>query len=259
MSKKKLYLTILVLLTLVIFIAVFTFVPRIPQWNSYHQFSDTRKIFGIPNFANVISNLAFILVSILGLWSLWQTWQNRNLPGKEAIVFLTFFIGVLMTGVGSAYYHWSPNNASLVWDRLPMTLVFMSLLSLTIMTRVDFKLGFWLLIPLILFGIFSVLYWHWTELLGRGDLRLYGITQFYMIFLIIFILYCYPKPYPPFKIYLFMFIFYGLAKLFEYFDLTIYQLLDGLVSGHTLKHIFAALSTYGMVVMLKYRRIPNAN
>ncbi len=161
-------------------------------------------------------------------------------------------MGIFMTGIGSAYYHWSPDNDTLVWDRLPMTIVFMSLLSLTIMARIDFKLGFWLLIPLIIFGIFSVLYWHWTELLGRGDLRLYGIAQFYTIFLIIFILCFFPKSYPPLKIYVGMFIFYGLAKLFEHFDLAIYRLGE-IVSGHTLKHIFAAVSTYGVVVMLKYR------
>ena len=250
MPEKKLYLSILAVLTLVIFIVVFAFIPRVPQWSSYHQFSDVRKMAGIPNFANVISNIPFILVSILGFLSLWQQWQNKNLPGKEAIVFLILFMGVFMTGIGSAYYHWLPDNNSLVWDRLPMTIIFMSLLSLTIMTRVDYELGFWLLIPLILFGIFSVLYWHWTELLGKGDLRLYVIVQFYTVFLIMVILYLFPKSYPPLKIYIGMFIFYGLAKLFEHFDLSVYKL-DGLVSGHTLKHIFAAASTYGVVIMLK--------
>jgi len=250
MPEKKLCLSILVILTLGIFIGVFTFVPIIPQWSGYHQFSDVRKIAGIPNFANVISNIPFILVSILGFLSLWRQWQHNNLTGKEAIVFLTLFIGVFMTGIGSAYYHWLPDNNRLVWDRLPMTIVFMSLLSLTIMTRVDYRLGFWLLIPLIMFGIFSVLYWHWTELLNRGDLRLYGIEQFYSIFLMIAVLYFFPKSYPPLKIYIWMFIFYGLAKLFEYFDLAIYKL-GGLVSGHTLKHIFAAISIYGAVIILK--------
>ncbi len=136
MPQKKLYLSILAVLTLAIFITVFAFMPRIPQWSGYHQFSDVRTIASIPNFANVISNIPFILVSILGFLSLWQQWQNKNLTGKEVIVFLTLFMGVFMTGMGSAYYHWLPNNNSLVWDRLPMTIVFMSLLSLTIMVRV---------------------------------------------------------------------------------------------------------------------------
>lgn len=249
MPKKKLYLSILFILTLAIFIAVFVFIPRIPQWNSYHLFSDTRTIAGIPNFANTISNLAFILVSILGFVSLWRQWQNKNLDLQEAIVLLILFLGVFMSGIGSAYYHWSPNNNRLVWDRLPMTVVFMSFLSFTIMERINIKLGFWLLIPFILFGIFSVIYWHWSELSGQGDLRLYGITQFYTIFLLTAILYLFPKSYPPLKIYLGMLVFYALAKLFEHFDFTLYKLGE-LVSGHTLKHIFAALSIYGAVIML---------
>ena len=253
LQKKAYYLVILAILTFILFIVVLTLVPSIPQWNSYHQFSDVRAVAGIPNFANVISNLPFILVSILGFMALWQKWQNKNLTGKEAIVFLTYFFGVFLTGIGSAYYHWLPNNNTLVWDRLPITIVFMSLLSLTVMERVDLKLGFWLLAPLVIFGIFSVLYWHWTELLGRGDLRLYGIAQFYTIFLLILVLLCFPKSYPPLKIYIGMFICYGLAKLFEQFDLTIYKLLGEWVSGHTLKHIFAAIGAYGVVVMLKVK------
>ena len=241
-------------LTLVSFIFVFSFIPKIPQWSGYHQFADTRKIWGIPNFANTISNISFLLVSVLGLFFLRRQWKNKNLTPEEVIVFLALFIGIFLTGFGSAYYHWSPDNSSLVWDRLPMTIIFMSLLSLTIMTRINLKLGFWLLVPLIAIGIFSVLYWHWTELLGRGDLRLYGFVQFYSIFLLIIILFLFPKSYPPLKIYIWMFIFYGLAKLFEYFDLGIYRS-NGLVSGHTLKHIFAAISTYGIVIILDKREV----
>lgn len=240
---------ILIISTLLIFIVVFALIPPIAQSTNYHQFIDTRKIAGIPNFANVVSNLLFIVISILGFISLRRQWQNKNLTGQEAIVFLLIFIGIFFTGLGSAYYHWLPNNDRLMWDRLPMTLVFMSLLSFTIMERVNYRVGFWLLIPLILFGFFSVLYWHWTELLGRGDLRLYLIAQFYTLILILAILFLYPKPYPPLKIYLGIFAFYALAKLFEHFDRAIYTW-GGLISGHTLKHIFAAISTYGIVIML---------
>ncbi len=109
----------------------------------------------------------------------------------------------------------------------------MSLLSFTIMSRVNFKLGFLLLTPLILFGIFSVLHWHWTELSGHGDIRLYGMVQFYTMFLLIFILFLFPKSYPPSKAYFGMFIFYLLAKVSEHFDLIIYKL-NVQISGHTI-------------------------
>lgn len=234
---------------------ILLFTPKIAQWSSYHHFADSRQIGGISNFWNVVSNSLFLLVSFLGFRALNNQWQNHRLNRKEALVFLLLFSGIFLIGLGSSYYHWSPDNDSLVWDRLPITIVFMSLLSLTIMERVNFKLGFRLLIPLVLFGIFSVLYWHQTEAAGQGDLRLYGLTQFYSMLLIVFILIFYPKPYPPLKAYLGMLLFYLLAKLCEYFDAGIYQF-NGLLSGHTLKHIFAAISTYFIVIIVKAKGSP---
>lgn len=244
---------IFIVLIVISLVAIFYFIPPMAQSVSYHQFADTRQVFGIPNFYNVFSNVFFIIVGLLGFQALHRQWKNHVLSGKEAIVFLTTFIGVFLVGFGSSYYHWMPNNDTLVWDRLPMTIVFMSLLSLTLMERVNTKLGFWLLAPLIAFGIFSVLYWHWTEVLGRGDIRLYGLAQFYTMFLIIAILCIFHKPYPPLKIYIAMFIFYALAKVFESYDLAIYNC-GHVVSGHTLKHIFAAISTYWVVVMVNSKK-----
>ncbi|KTD62493.1 ceramidase domain-containing protein [Legionella shakespearei] len=232
------------------------FTPRIPQWPDYHHFADTRTFWGIPNFWNVISNLPFILISILGFISLKK--QADYLNKKERIVFFILFLGAFFIGLGSSYYHWAPDNNTLVWDRIPMTVVFMSLLSLTIMERVNLNLGFWLLIPLIAFGICSVLYWHHTELTGQGDIRLYAITQFYSMFVIMFVLLLFPKPYPPLNRYLWMFLFYGLAKMAEYFDRPIYNL-GHVLSGHTLKHFLAATSVYFVVVILNDSLVKRAN
>lgn len=240
----KLYSAILIILTIFCFAAVILFVPPIHQSLNYHQFSDTREIFGIPNFMNVISNILFCLVSISGFVSLQHKWKDNKLSGKEAIVFLIIFIGIFLTGIGSSYYHWNPDNANLVWDRLPMTIVFMSLLSLTIMEKVDLKIGFWLLAPLIIFGIWTVWYWHLTD-----DLRLYGLVQFYSMFLIVAILCFFHNPYPPLKLYVWMLVFYCIAKGLEYFDASIYTL-SGFISGHSLKHIAAAISAYCIVLML---------
>lgn len=249
-SNPKIAGAILIGIMLAALLAVFLLSSKIPQWSSYHQFADTRSFLGIPNFLNVVSNLSFLLVSIWGFIRLRYQWMNNQLRAKEAIVFLVYFIAVLLTCIGSSYYHWSPDNERLVWDRLPITVIFMSLLSLTIMERVNFNLGFRLLIPLILFGIFSVLYWYWTELMHQGDLRLYGLVQFYSILMIVFILFFFPKSYPPLSAYLGMLAFYVLAKIFESADHEVYQFSGSLISGHTFKHLFAAVSTYYMVVIL---------
>src|SRR5438270_854583 len=41
------------------------------------------------------------------------------------------------------------------------------------------KLSAWLVGPLVALGVGSVLYWHWTETQGAGDLRFYFVVQFF--------------------------------------------------------------------------------
>lgn len=239
---------ILLAITIVSVIIVF-FIPPIPQSLSYHQFADARKILGIPNFWNVISNVPF-LVGILGFLAIKREWQAGNfINWQEVVPFFVIFLALILTAVGSSYYHLAPDNYRLVWDRIPMTLVFMALVALTIMERVNFKLGFWLLPLIIVFGIWSVWYWIWTESLGHGDLRPYAFVQFYSIALTLMILYFFPKPYPSIKSFLLLIIFYILAKIFEFTDHQIYEM-GGIISGHTLKHLFGAIGSYWIVVMV---------
>lgn len=258
-SQNLAYAHVLFLLLVALsLIGIFLFTPKIPQWPDYHHFADTRSFWGIPNFWNVLSNLPFILVSMLGFILLKRRWTAGYLNRKEAIVFFILFLGVFSIGLGSSYYHWAPDNNTLVWDRIPMTVVFMSLLSLTIMERINLNLGFCLFIPLIIFGVCSVLYWHHTELVGQGDIRLYAITQFYSMFVILLVLFLFPKPYPPLNCYLWMFFFYGLAKITEYLDKPIYNL-GHVLSGHTLKHLLAAISVYFVVVILSDSLVKRTN
>jgi hypothetical protein len=142
-------------------IAVFLFVPRIAQDQGYHSFADSRSIFGIPNFWNVVSNLAFAVVGIAGLR------QSRSAVGR------VLFGGVLLTFFGSAYYHLALGDARLVWDRLPMTLVFMAFLCWLL----DDERLLWLLVAV---GIASILWWRVT-----GDLRFYGVVQFVPLLVLI--------------------------------------------------------------------------
>ncbi|WP_298623196.1 hypothetical protein [uncultured Legionella sp.] len=250
-QKAGILFSILILISLGLLVLL---TKKFPQLPNYHNFADDRTVLGILNFWNVISNIPFLLVSILGFVSLRKAWSTNKIRAQEAVVFFILFLGVLLISLGSTYYHLAPDSNRLVWDRIPMTIVFMSLLSFTIMERINFNLGLGLFIPFIAFGVFSVLYWHQTELAGQGDIRLYALVQFYSIFLIMLTLILFPKPYPPFKIYLWMFVFYGLAKITEHFDLAIYEF-SGLISGHTLKHIFAAISIYFAVVFLNIKSL----
>ncbi len=152
--------------------------PAIPQDQDYHQFADQRRIFGIPNFWNVVSNVPFLVVGAAGL---------RRFRRETAIV--VFFLGVFLTGIGSSYYHLDPHDGTLFWDRLPMTLSFAALLALIVSERVS-EPGAVLLWPALAIGVFSLLLWRWTD-----DLRLYFWVQFLPAFAAILLFSLYPAKY----------------------------------------------------------------
>lgn len=235
--------SILLIVTLVA-IAVSAMVEPIPQPLAYHLFADRRSWFSIPNSLDVLSNVPFAFIGVAGLVLCAKNRFAGLLPPLACT-----FIGVLLTAFGSAYYHWQPDNQSLVWDRLPMTLAFMGFFTFVLADRIDqsFRL---LLIPLLLVGVFSVSYWAWSEARGAGDLRLYGLVQFLPMLLIPLILLMFRPGCRALKYYGGLMAGYALAKLFEHFDTQLYGLL-GLVSGHTLKHLSAAAGAYFIYLLLK--------
>ena len=132
---------------------VCVFLPRIPQPQSYHSFADQRSLLGIPNFGDVASNLPFAVIGLLGIVFLLRSGSDAAsghfLDSRERWPYLVAFVGLLLTAFGSSYYHLHPNNARLVWDRLPMTVVFMSMVAAVIAERVQLRAGL-LLLPLFL-------------------------------------------------------------------------------------------------------------
>ena len=226
------------------------FIPPIPQWNSYHQFSDNRTFFSITNFANVTSNIGFVAVGFFGLFTIFsKKLFNRKL---DLIPYAVFFSSIILVGVGSAYYHLNPTTETLFWDRLPMSISFMSFFAAIICDRINKITGTYVLLPtLILAGIYSVIHWQQTEISGEGDLRLYVLVQYFPMFAIPIIMLLFPryKYTPPVPIY-WALAWYLIAKLFEYFDLDILNLLSNFSSGHTLKHIAATVTVICILKML---------
>jgi hypothetical protein len=227
--------------------------PAIPQAALYHGFADQRSFWGIPNLLNVASNFAFVWGGVAGLLFLRRGCERQFIESKEKASWHVFFAGAVLTGIGSAYYHYAPDNVRLVWDRLPMTVVFMALLAAIITERISVKGGRVLLLPLLLLGVGSVVYWHFTEQAGQGDLRLYGFVQFYPVLLIPAILLLFPARYTR-SGYLFGMIgVYAIAKISEGFDAEILAL-GQFVSGHTIKHLIAALPVFFILQMLRCRK-----
>ena len=233
--------------------AVMVFVPAIPQSEAYHNFADKRTIFCINNCWDVLSNIPFILVGIAGLVFTIKKILQRDGP-LIYLPYAIFFAGVFLTGFGSSYYHLDPTNSTLVWDRLPMTISFMAFFSAIISERMSKRIGHRLLLPLLFLGAGSILYWIWTEGLGIGDLRIYALVQFIPITFIPIIILLFPSKYTRGNDLFYVLGFYGLSKLFEALDTQIFALFGGIVSGHTLKHIAAAVAVYWLLRMLKKRK-----
>ena len=256
MISRKTGLVVLVVITAIVAV-VACLLPRIPQPQSYHMFADQRGFVGIPNFGDVVSNVPFAIVGIWGLAFLLrlsrEEMSQRFVDARERWFYLIIFFGMLLTAFGSSYYHLHPDNARLVWDRLPMTIVFMSFVAALIAERISLRVGLWLLPALLLVGIGSVVEWYLSELHGVGDLRFYGTVQAYSVLFLLLALLL-----PPRYTYGWCLAvvagFYALAKILETFDRAIFGFLEYAASGHTLKHLAAAYAGYWILVMLRRRQ-----
>jgi hypothetical protein len=214
------------------------FVPPIPQPQTYHRFADEHTMLGIPNFWNVVSNLPFVMVGALGLYRVRGNWAAS-----------TFFLGVFLTGFGSSYYHWAPNDLGLFWDRLPMSIAFMAALAYVIEERIDERIGQMLLWPLILLGIVSLLVWIKTD-----DLRLYAWVQFFPCVVLPLMFWLLAPKYTGTVYWFAAAALYILAKLLEHFDAAVFAATGHLMSGHALKHVAAAGACYAVYLAFTKRQ-----
>lgn len=221
----------------------------IRQDQGYHDFADAREWLGIPNAADTLSSLAFVAVGVAGLVFLWRCRHgSRHFETvSETHPYWLFFAALAGIGIGSAYYHLAPNDARLVWDRLPMSIAFMSLLAAVISERIDRRWGVYLLPALVLFGPASVGYW-----VAFDDLRPYGLVQFgSMTLLLVFVLRL-PSRYTRGRLLLGALLLYALAKVCELYDQEIYALGEW-AGGHTVKHFVSALAGFVILRQLNTR------
>ena len=240
----------------------------IPQPEAYHHFSDGRTLWRIPNALDVLSNVFFFFVGWAGLAFL-RRGPTRDPDGpfrpgahtafeslRERPAYVLFFAGVLLAAFGSAWYHLKPSTPRLFWDRLPMAMAFMALFAAMIAERISIYWSRMLLLPLVFAGIASVVMWRISEDQGRGDLRFYLFVQLFpMVALPLMMLLFKPRYSRGFEIFVVV-VVYGGAKLLEHFDQQVWDATSHAVSGHTLKHLAAALAGYVVLDMLKKRGRP---
>lgn len=221
----------LLMITIAVSLVALLKYPSIEQSQSYHNFSDSKTILEIPNFWNVMSNLPFMIVGFIGLYKLKSI-------SKVKIQYMFLFLGLVLVSFGSSYYHLNPSDTTLVWDRLPMCMVFMALFSIVTSEFVGERVGRMLLFPLLALGMASIYIW-----IEFNDLRFYVLVQFYPILAIPIILVFFKSKYNNTLGYWVLLIAYALAKVLEHYDNLVFDHLQ-IISGHSLKHIVSALGLY---------------
>ena len=211
---------------------------------AYHGFADERVLLGIPHASDVLSNLPFLAVGLVGL----RHCLRADLGAAKA-AWIVLFTGIGMVGAGSAYYHWSPTNGTLVWDRLPMAIGFMGLFSAVAGECVHEPLARWLLLPSVLLGLASVVYWVLFD-----DLRLYLWVQLVPLLTIPAVILLFEGHFSHGWVLLAALAWYALAKVAEAHDAAIFDITGETISGHSLKHLLAAAGCYSLQWMLHVRK-----
>ncbi len=218
--------------------------PPLAQDPEFHEFVDQRALLGIPNFLNVTSNLPFLLVGVAGIW----LYLRKRFEGSGPL-WCVFFAGVALVSIGSGYYHWRPDNDTLVWDRLPMTIAFMAMFVALLSEFVNKKLGKLLLAPALIVGFSSVIYWHWSD-----DLRFYRWVQWVPQLTIPLVVTLFKTPFSHRSWLLLALGCYVLAKVSESHDALIFEFTKGTFGGHAVKHLLAATCCWFVLDMLKRRK-----
>ena len=222
----------------------------IEQPADYHDFADRHALWGIPHAQDVLSNLPFALVA---LWGWWRLAIRRRAGGRSAAWpgYRLFLVGLFLTALGSAFYHWAPDNARLVWDRLPIALACAGLLA-GAWSDTHRRNGADAAACLALVAVLSVAWWYFGQLAGRGDLRPYLILQATPILLIPLWQFVHRAPREERRKFSGALLLYVVAKVAELNDHVLLAA-TGVIGGHTLKHLLAAAAA-GMIVHALVRR-----
>jgi hypothetical protein len=209
-----------------------------------HPFVDARTLLGLPNAMDVLSNLP---LSLAGLWGLLAL-RCRPLPGATQRAAQVFFAGLLLTGFGSAWYHWSPDAAGLVWDRLGMAVTFAGALGLAVSERVGQAPARATVWTTLLLATASAALPLWT-----GNVLPWAVVQFGGMALIVWLALQRPAV-GAIGIRLGALIgLYALAKVLELGDEAVFHATAETVSGHSLKHVAAAVAAWPVIAALNPR------
>lgn len=218
-----------------VFSSIWSLLPA-QDASSYFNYADQRCILGINNFSDVVSNLAFTVVGLLGFY--WIK-NNVNLHYEFKILGNFMAAAMVLVSIGSAFFHYIPTVERLFWDRVPMVLGFISLIGLLVADRVNKTMGLKTFFILFVLSVITLALWRLNYL----DLRPYLLIQFGSLLFVVLIIILKSRGTISNSAIWVSFGLYILAKAFEIADNSMWNL-TGIISGHTLKHLAAALAMY---------------
>lgn len=237
-SREKYLIGALVILALSAIL-----LPAMPAagWHIPH-FVDGRAWLGVPNAGDVLSNLAFLAT---GVWGSERLRARHDAPVGTS----WFFVGLILTCLGSGYYHLDPDVPQrLVADRLGMAVAFAGFLGIATGERVSARGGEAVLVLMMIAGLLAA----WV---ARDNLTPWVVVQFGGMALAVGLALTRPRPGAIGVPLGGVIVFYVLAKLFELGDAQIFEATGHIVSGHTLKHLAAALAAWPVISKLRDRRV----
>lgn len=223
----------------------------LPQNPSYHLLADTRAFLGfIPRAGDVLTNLAILAAGLFGL----ALRDRMTVAPEERTALNVLIAATILTALGSAYYHWAPANATLVWDRLPLSVALMSVLVLVLADRVHPLFARDAIWPLAALGVVSVIVWGVLEAMGKGDLLLYLIVRVGAGVSIAMLLILRKPRHTGTKWIVMAVLCEILMATLERLDHEVFRLTGGLASGHNLKHVMVGVALGLVFWWLRARR-----
>lgn len=236
---------LLIVVVLLALLPILVFLGPIAQPASYHDLADQRPILGIAHFWNVTTNLPFLVVGFMGLHLLWRQREEASAAWR------LLFAGTLLVALGSGWYHTNPNDATLVWDRLPIGIAFMGFFTALLIEHAsgaNKRVAHRLLVPSVMFSAAAIWWWYET-----GDLSLWVWVQAAPMLAAALVLMLLPAPYTHRRYVGYALAWYAVAKVVEVLDVQLMHFTGGLMSGHAMKHLAAAAGVWCLYVMLRQR------